>query len=260
MSIRVLFMGRKAVAAACLELLHTSPSFSVVGVLCDSHLAVSPTRDMANKLRIPLLNHKDVDSMIDSAQLQFDLGLSVLYWRKIKGSLLKYPRLGIINFHPAPLPDLKGYGGYNIAILERRDHYGVTAHYVDAEIDTGAIIKVTDFAIDKDVETAKTLEAKSMESIDLLFREVIDSVVESPTNLLDTTVNSGGRYTTRKDIEEMKQILPSEDVDTKIRAFWFPPYHGAKIQVEGKWYTLVNDEILLSLADPASSSLHTPGV
>ena len=52
--------------------------------------------------------------------------------------LTKIP-LGIVNFHPAPSPDYKGIGGYNLALLNNVDSWAVTAHYIDEKIDTGPI-------------------------------------------------------------------------------------------------------------------------
>lgn len=34
----------------------------------------------------------------------------------------------------------------------------------------------------------------------------------------------------------------------KIRAFWFPPYTGAYMEINGEKYTLINDYILKTLA------------
>jgi methionyl-tRNA formyltransferase len=67
-----------------------------------------------------------------------------------------------------------------------------------------------------------------------------------------------GIHLGRVELEEMKKIdLESDDIDLKIRAFWFPPYDGAYIEVAGEKFTLVNRLILESLADPDSSSLFT---
>ena len=68
--------------------------------------------------------------------------------------------------------------------------------------------------------------------------------------------NKGGIYLSRKELEDMKCLNPAtDDIDRKIRAFWFPPYDGAFIELNGKRYTLINRQILSSLADPNSSSL-----
>ena len=57
----------------------------------------------------------------------------------------------------------------------------------------------------------------------------------------------------------MKLIdMEKDDIARKARAFWFPPYDGAFIEIGGQKYTLVDRTILESLADPSSSSLFTP--
>jgi len=254
--VRVLLLGRKAVAARCLKYLCGLEDVEVVGVICDNHLEVSPTRDAATDLGIPLLDYRRVEDMLGNSEITFDLGISVLYWRKVTGQLLEHPRLGFINFHPAPLPELKGFGGYNLAILENHQEYGTTAHYMDSEIDTGRIIEVSKFPLETDRETAKSLEAKSMVVLYEHFKRVVLCAIKSE-QALDTYENVGGRYYTRKDIEEMKYIQPGDNVERKIRAFWFPPYDGAKSQINGTAYTLVSGDILESLADPESSSLFT---
>ena len=44
---------------------------------------------------------------------------------------------------------------------------------------------------------------------------------------------------------------------SQIRAFWFPPYDGAWVDVGGVRCTLVSPEILLTLAAPGVSNLFT---
>jgi len=54
-------------------------------------------------------------------------------------------------------------------------------------------------------------------------------------------------------MESMKEIdLENDDIDLKIRAFWFPPYNGAYIEVKGNKYTLINNFILRQLIDKES--------
>ena len=40
-----------------------------------------------------------------------------------------------------------------------------------------------------------------------------------------------------------------ENIDKKIRAFWFPPYTGAYIEIKGKKYTLLNEEMLKKIKE-----------
>lgn len=254
--IDVLFMGRKAVAADCLLYLVGRPDVRVVGVLTDNHLAVSPTSEVARTHGIPVLDWHETRAAAARGALRFDLGVSVLYWRRIREDLIGIPSRGLINFHPAPLPDYKGTAGYNVAILEGRDTWAASAHYVDTSIDTGPIIEVRSFDIDPARETARSLEASTRDVLRASFVNVVDAALASPT-LLPTTPNTGGRYISRAEMEAMKRIVPGDDVARKVRAFFFPPYDGAYLEIDGKRYTLIDATILQTLADPSASSLFT---
>jgi methionyl-tRNA formyltransferase len=253
---KVLFAGRKPVAAKCLEFLASQASIEVVGVLTDNHLAVSPTSETAARLGLQVLGYDEALARIEAGTLAFDLCLSMLYWRKFKAPFMRQARLGAINFHPAPLPQYKGCGGYNLAILEGRGDWGVTSHYMDESIDTGDIIEVDNFPIDVDRETAQSLEKTCQGRLQAQFVRVFERVRQCDGRL-PTTNNVGGRYVSRDEMERMKLVLPGDDVARKIRAFWFPPYDGAYLMVDGVRCTLVDQVILAALADPASSSLFT---
>lgn len=253
--IRVLFMGRKPVARDCLELLLRSPAVEVMGVLTDSHLEGSVTAAYARESGLTCYDFDSARSAIESGKLSFDLGLSMLYWRKLTEPFLSVPRYGVINFHPAPLPEYKGVGGYNLAILEGLKIWAVSAHYVDFEIDSGPILEVAKFSISPHLETAKSLEAKTQPALKSLFESVIEQVLKNPDDQ-QTTPNIGGRYLSRSQLEALKEIdFTTDDVPRKIRAFWFPPYDGAWIAHNGERLTLINRDILAELADPSASSL-----
>ena len=252
--IKVLFMGRKQVSANCLRYLFSLQNVEIVGVLTDSHLMGSPTAEVAKELGLDLFDYDAALSKMKAGELDFDFGVSILYWRKLKEEFLSLPRLGVINFHPAPLPEYKGTAGYNLAILEAKTKWAVTAHYVDSDIDTGAIIEKLEFPIDEMKETALTLEKTSMQHLGSLVRKVLLQVVDKNC-LLDAVPNVGGRYVSRSEMEAMKEVRPGDDIDRKIRAFWFPPYDGAYQVINGKKYTLVNREILESVAPQGATSL-----
>lgn len=253
---RVLFMGRKPVAAEALRWLLARDDVQVVGVITDSHLSVSPTSDVARAAGVPILDRDDMEAKVAAGELHVDLGLSMLYWQKIRRPLLERCCRGVVNFHPAPLPEYKGTAGYNLAILEDRPEWAVTAHYVDEDIDTGAIIEVRTFPVDRDHETARSLEAKSQPRLLAQFEAVTERLLADPAPL-PTTPNRGGRYVSRAEMEAMKEVRDGDDVERKIRAFWFPPYDGAYRMVNGVKCTLVSRAILQSLADPSTSNLFT---
>ena len=128
------------------------------------------------------------------------------------------------------------------------------AHYVDASIDTGEIIEVDRFPIDPAAETAQSLERKTMQALEPFAQRIIARAVEAQAKL-PTASNIGGRYVSRDEMEAMKQIHDGDDVEKKIRAFWFPPYDGAYVEIDGQKYTLINRQLLEEVAPKDSTSL-----
>jgi len=249
-------MGRKAGGARALRWTYKQ-GYDIVAVVTDSHFPHSPTARVARELGLRLWSIDEAQEAASRDKPRLDLVVSFLYWRIIKQPLLSAPKLGVINFHPAPLPDYKGVGGYNLAILEGRSDWGVSAHYVDAGIDTGDIIEVRDFSIDPKSETAWSLERASSEELLALYKATLLRVGER-NSLLSTTPNVGGRYLDRRSLEELKLINTGDDIDRKIRAFWFPPYSGAQVEIAGTRYTLISDAVLSELAahlDPDGTHL-----
>ena len=55
-----------------------------------------------------------------------------------------------------------------------------------------------------------------------------------------------------KEFEELRQISSDDsldDIERKIRAFWYPPFDGASIKVKGKEFTIINKRILEEIND-----------
>ncbi|MDR0858895.1 MAG: hypothetical protein LBN97_07690, partial [Oscillospiraceae bacterium] len=164
-------------------------------------------------------------------------------------SLYNKSRLGCINFHPAILPDWRGLGGCNIAILEKREVWGATAHYVNENIDTGKILGVFDFPFDYLTETAFTLKNKTETVMCELYRDIISEILLNGKVSRRLIVNEGGNYLSKNQMLNLMRIDPLiDDVDLKVRAFWFPPHSGAYLEINGIKYTLVNDKILSQIA------------
>lgn len=254
---KMIFMGRKQYAADMLQWT-VNQGIEVVLVCTDSQFSESPTMKKAEELGIPVVSMEEAEEYVMTHPGDIDLAVSYLYWRKIRKPLIEGPRYGCINFHPAILPDWRGCAGYNVAILKKLPEWGATAHYVDETIDTGSVIKVFKFDFDYRIETAYTLEKKTQSIQVELYKSVILDVLEKGHLDCLPQKPEDGVYISRKEMNDMKKLdvhsLENEDLDTKIRAFWFPPYDGAYIEVKGEKYTLVNQQILKSLQDPDTTA------
>lgn len=248
--LKILFMGRKKYSAQMVKWLYEKEQH-IVAVVTDSHFPDSPTALTARSMGIPVISLEEAEEMLRRDANCVDMVISYLFWKKIKEPLITSPRLGCINFHPAILPDWKGTAGYNIAILNKLCEWGATCHYVDSGIDTGDIIKIFKFSFDYKNETAQTLEEKTQKIQCDLFKSVLTEVIETGERPAAIQKNDGGVYISRKQMLEMMEIDPAvDDVELKVHAFWFPPYHGACIKIQGKTYTLVDEFILKQLKSP----------
>lgn len=251
-------MGRKKQSAELLKWT-LEQGIDISAVCTDSQFENSPTAKAAREEGIPVITMEEAEEYVMSHPGEIDLVVSYLYWRRIRKPLIYGPNYGCINFHPAILPDWKGCAGYNIAILKKLSKWGVTAHYVDETIDTGEIIRVNLFDFDYRTATAYSLEKQTQDELMDLYKQIILEVMEKGRLKTLGIDNSKGTYISRRQMNEMKKIseeeLLSEDLDVKIRAFWFPPYDGAYIERNGNKFTLVDKRILNSLIDKDTTAL-----
>lgn len=255
---KIIFMGRKKYSADLLEWT-VAQGIEVALVCTDSQFPNSPTTKKANEMGIPVVSMEEAEQYVLDNPGEIDLVVSYLYWRKIRKPLIEGPKFGCINFHPAILPDWRGTAGYNMAIMNKLPEWGATAHYVDATIDTGSIIRIYKFNFDYRIETAQSLEKKTQEIQVSLYKSVLLDVREHGRLEAIPQKSEDGVYISRDQMNSMKEIdlnnLDAEDIDLKIRAFWFPPYEGAFVELKGKRYTLVNNDILKQLQDKDSTAI-----
>ena len=198
---------------------------------------------VAERHALPLVSDEDLYS---SPPGDVDLVISFLFWRRIREPLLSLGRIGCLNFHPAPLPDVRGVGGYNVAVLEGMSEWGVSCHFVDADLDTGDIVEVERFAIDPGTATALSVDVDSQEHLYELFKRVMRRALAGEE--LPRTPQGEGRYVSREEFEAMRRVRTGDDLDRKLRAFWYPPYPGAVLEVDGRELTLVDERLLAELA------------
>jgi methionyl-tRNA formyltransferase len=175
-----------------------------------------------------------------------DVVVSFLFWNLIREPLISLGRVGCLNFHPAPLPDFRGVGGYNLAILEGLPEWGVSCHFVDEHFDTGDLVAVERFQIDPDSETALSLDTKSQQQLASLFERVMQRLLDGEE--LPRAPQGEGRYVSRAEFEELRVVRPGDDLGRKLRAFWYPPWPGAVVELDGRRLTLVDDELLADVA------------
>jgi methionyl-tRNA formyltransferase len=222
------------------------------GVEVPAVLASAPDADLAEAQRLDLAAQRHGLPLVSEEELyaappaDVDVVVSFLFWNRIREPLLSLGRVGCLNFHPAPLPDYRGVGGYNVAILEGLESWGVSCHFVDASLDTGDLVEVERFPIEPVSETAFSLDLNSQEHLVELFKRVLQRALAGEP--LPRAPQGEGRYVSRDEFEQLRVVQPGDDVERKLRAFWYPPWPGAVIELDGRRLTLVDDGLLAEVA------------
>lgn len=234
----IVLMGRKQKAAEALEYL-LARGHRVEFVVSSEQGDERPLEEAARRHEIPVFEDEQAYAAIERLSRPLDVVLSYLHRRKIRQALIEAPRVGCFNFHPAPLPELRGVGGYNFAILENHAHYGVSVHWVAPEIDAGDLVWVRRFPIEPRLETAWSLERKAQAALWELFVEFVDLLERGSP--IPRTPQGEGRYISRREMLAAMRIGPEDPpelVERKARAFWFPPCEGAYVEREGHRFTI----------------------
>ncbi len=232
------------------------------GVEVAAVVAAEPDSFTRDEQRVDLVAERHGLRLVSDEELSadppgdVDVVISFLFWKLIREPLVSLGRIGCLNFHPAPLPDLRGLGGYNIAVLEGMREWGVSCHFVDEDFDTGDLVEVERFPIDADSATAFSLDLESQERLLGLFQRVVGRLLSGDE--LPRTAQGQGRYVDRNELEQLRRVRPGDDLERKLRAFWYPPYPGALLEVDGRDLTLVDERLLAEVARAYRDSGRVP--
>lgn len=85
---------------------------------------------------------------------------------------------GVVNLHPAPLPDYRWSHGIEHCLLNGDPTFGVTLHFCDAGIDTGPIIEVARFPVGSE-DNSRTLWTQVDRVAEELLRRHLPRLVEA---------------------------------------------------------------------------------
>ena len=149
---RVVFMGTPDIAATCLTRLLSAP-VEVVGVYTKPDmpknrgmkLEMSEVKKVATAAGLPVFQpttFRDDAAVEELCALKPDVIAVVAYGKILPQRVLDIPTHGCINIHASILPELRGSGPVQWAILNGLDETGVTAMYMAAEMDAGDIIEI----------------------------------------------------------------------------------------------------------------------
>jgi methionyl-tRNA formyltransferase len=163
----------------------------------------------------------------------------------IKKSILKRAKIASINFHAGP-PEYPGVGCYNFAMYNNEKAYGVTCHHMNPKVDTGKIIAVKKFPLNKN-DTIYSMTQKTYKHIHSLFYDIMDVIIKGK-KLPEAKINWKKKpYNTHK-LNKLCKITPDMDrkeIKKRIKAVTFPNKPGAYIEIAGIKFRYSNKDRLI---------------
>jgi methionyl-tRNA formyltransferase len=132
-------------------------------------------KELATQLGIPCFQPKrmrDPEVFTEYTKLKPDLNVMAYVTDILPESILKYPKLGSIQYHPSLLPKHQGGSSINWAIISGEKKTGITIFWPDKGIDTGPIL------LQKEVEISPDDTVGSL-YFNKLFNLGIEALIES---------------------------------------------------------------------------------
>jgi methionyl-tRNA formyltransferase len=118
---------------------------------------------------------KDEGFLRQIAEMQLDLGVVAAYGRILPESLLRLPRLGMINVHASLLPEYRGAAPVHRAVIDGKVETGVTIMRVVRELDAGPMMATARLAIGPDDTSVEVERALAHQGAPLLL-SVVDAL------------------------------------------------------------------------------------
>lgn len=154
--------------------------------------------------------------------------IMIIGWSQLVGpQMLALPRLGVLGFHPSPLPKMRGRAVIPWQILTGQDKGGATLFWVAEGVDDGDIAAQSVFDIDPATIDARGLYDRSVAEMARLLPALLDDLGAGnrPARAQDdaqATICARRRPADG----EIDWSRPASEIERLIRAVG-PPYPGA---------------------------------
>ena len=182
---KIVFMGTPAIARDCLKAIREAGHEIVAAYTKPDtpknrgmKLSVSEVKEYALEAGIPVYQPTTFreDAVVDELRaLAPELIVVVAYGKILPQSVLDIPKHGCINMHASILPELRGAGPVQWAILRHYEETGVSAMYLSAGMDEGDVIEIRKTLISP-TETSEQLLARLSEIAAALACDTIRAI------------------------------------------------------------------------------------
>jgi len=174
---------------------------------------IATARDIGEKCKIwASENMREGFELVEDLESS-DIVVSILYDKIFKPNIVIEKQC--YNFHPGILPEYKGCGICSWAIINEEKYMGATLCVIDENIDTGDIIDIRKFPIQKE-DTSLSLFKKTEELIYDMFTDWFYKLLQVDYVSCPQLKLKNNRIYYKKDLKN------AMDLTKFARAFYFP--------------------------------------
>jgi UDP-4-amino-4-deoxy-L-arabinose formyltransferase/UDP-glucuronic acid dehydrogenase (UDP-4-keto-hexauronic acid decarboxylating) len=229
--VNVLLVAEESAGIQVLRALAASPHRVVAA------MTAPPTRGggatvggVAEQLGVPVVPSERVrdpetaDWMRDE---EVDLLLNVHSLYLIVGEVVAAPRIGSFNLHPGPLPEYAGLNTPSWAIYNGEPRHGVTVHWMEPGVDTGAVAYEARFDLTES-DTGLSVSARCVREGVPLIERLLETAAEDPAAIpAEPQDLSRRRYYKRAEVPDDGRIVwlrPAKRIVDLVRAADYFPF------------------------------------
>jgi len=156
---------------------------------------------------------------------QIDLVLNIHSLHIMDAAVAASPRIGAFNLHPGPLPAYAGLNAPSWAVLHGEDSHGVTLHWMDAGLDTGAIAYQARFGVTA-TDTGLSVAARCVREGLALVSTLLETATRSPADIPRIAQDRRRRSYFGRDVPHGGVVdwhWPAREIDAFVRASDYHP-------------------------------------
>lgn len=197
MKIGILISGRGSNMSAIAQAVQSGliPDSEVTVVISDKTSAEGLVKAEERGIETVVITRKgraraehDAEIIAELKKRNVELICLAGYMRLLSKEFIRAFPNRIVNIHPSLLPSFKGLDAQRQAIDYGVKISGCTVHFVDEDLDHGAIILQKAVEV-KDADTADTLSARILEEEHALYVEAIGKIVKENYEIIGRKVN-----------------------------------------------------------------------
>ncbi len=164
-------------------------------------------------------------------------------WRtRLPGELFEIPRYGSLNLHDSLLPKFTGFSPVIWSLISGASHTGLTAHLMDAELDTGDILVQRAVEITP-ASTGTSLVLDTLDLVPEVLAESLDRLESGTAVPIPQDLGERTFFHKRSDRDSLVDwSWPAADIERFIRAL-SDPYPNAYSYFRGERLRLIASHV-----------------